>query len=494
MYDLIIRGGRLIDPETRLDAIGDVAIRNGAIMRVGDVAGPALREIDATGLVVAPGFIDIHAHGQSVPADRMQAFDGVTTTLECEVGSLPVAGWYDAQDSSGRVLNYGVSVGWVFARIAAMTGRTLEPSLSFMGRCMDDPRWVETVAGDAELEDILSRVRRGLDEGGVGIGIPNAYVPGAGVKEISRICSLAAEYDVPTYTHVAYASNIDPRSSIEAYTRLIGYAGSTGARMHICHFNSTSLMDVERAADLVRTAQAQGLKVTVEAYPYGVASTVIGAPFFADPAFPERTGRGYDALQRLDDGRRIGSRAELLQARAERPENLVLWHFLDVEGDARHRDLLDVSVLYPGGIIASDAMPWTLPDGTVYGGDAWPLPADAVSHPRSSGTFARFLRVYMRERGMLSLMEAMAKCSWLPASIVAPAAPAMRRKGRLQEGCDADLCVFDDRTIGDRADFAALNRPSEGVRHLLVNGQPVIDDGTLRRDAAPGRPVRGRRH
>ncbi|MFT8490888.1 MAG: amidohydrolase family protein [Gluconobacter oxydans] len=491
MFDLVIRNGLLVDPETGLEQVGDVAVQGGIIQRVGSFPSNAQCEIDATGLVVAPGFIDLHAHGQCVASDRMQAFDGVTTSLELEVGILPVSDWYARQQVRGRVLNYGASVAWAFARISAMIGRPVEPSLSFMGKCYDDPRWSENTAGSSELRDILSLVGQGLSEGGLGIGIPHAYVPGVGAKELVDLCTLAKRHEVPTYTHIAYSSNIDPRSSIEAYTRLIGYAGATGAHMHICHFNSTSLLDIRQAAELVSTAQKQGLNITVEAYPYGTGSTVIGSPLFGEAAFRERTGSPYTAIQRVDDGHRFESREEVLDVQRERPDTLVLWHFLDVESDPSAQDLLDVSVLYPGGVIASDAMPWTLPDGSVYEGLDWPLPETAVAHPRSSGTFSRFLREYLRERRKVSLCEAMWRCSLGPAKILETVSSQMRRKGRLQEGCDADIVVFDAATITDRADFAAMNRPSEGVRHLLVNGQAVISGGELNRDAFPGQPVRG---
>lgn len=489
MHDLIITGGRVIDPETGLDAIADVAISQGRITAIGTDLGPATRSIDAKGLVVAPGFIDLHAHGQSLPADRMQAFDGVTTTLELEVGVMPVAAWYDEQAEAGRVLNYGASTGWVFARVSAMTSQQVEGTVEGMGRAMREPRWVDEVATDAETADILDRVRAGLDQGGIGIGFPNAYAPGTGVKEMSQLCSLAASYGVPTYTHVAYMSNVDPRSSIEAYTRLIGYAGSTGAHMHICHFNSTSLQDVERAAELVRNAQAQGLKVTVEAYPYGTGSTVVGAVFFTDPEFPQRTGNGYQSVEVVSTGHRFTDRADLLAAQSDDPGALVLWHFLDVDVNQRHRDLLDVSVMYPGGAIASDAVPWTL-EGVTYRGDAWPLPEGAMSHPRSSGTFTRFLRRWVLERKDIDLLEGLRKCTLIPAQILEASTPQMRRKGRLQPGCDADIVVFDPDTITDRAEFKAMNRAAEGMRHVLVNGEAVISNGALERDARPGRAVR----
>jgi N-acyl-D-aspartate/D-glutamate deacylase len=490
MGGLVISGGRVVDPASGMDAVGDVAVLDGKIAAVGTGLGGAERVIDATGLVVAPGFIDLHAHGQSIPADRMQAFDGVTTTLDLEAGVMPVASWYRRQAEQGRVLNYGASTNWAFARIGAMIGFNEESSLEAFGRAMRDRRWVENVASETEVAAILDRLARGLDEGGIGVGILNAYAPGAGVQELTAVCELAAVRGVPTFTHIAYMSRVDPESAAEAYIRLIGYAGATGAHMHICHFNSSSKPDVERCARLVAKAQEHGLPITLEAYPYGTGSTVLAAAFFSDPEFEARNGTGYDSVQRVADGRRFRNREELLAAQADEPSTLVLWHILDTENNARHRDLLDISVLYPGGAIASDAMPWTLPDGTTYTGDAWPLPEDATSHPRSAGTFTRFIRQWVRERQAVSLLEGVRKCTLIPAQILAASTPAMCAKGRLQSGADADAVVFDLERLADRAEFSAMNRPAEGVRHLLVSGQPVITDAVMDVAARPGRPVR----
>lgn len=490
MFDLIIRGGRTIDPETARDEICDVAIKDGLIVAVGDVGGSAERTIEAGGLIVTAGFVDLHGHGQSVPADRMQAFDGVTTSLELEIGVLPVARWYDEQAEAGRVLNYGASAGWIFGRIAAMTAQQTESTIEGMGLATRDSRWVTEVADGSETADIVERVRTGLEQGALGIGFPNAYAPGTGLKEISQLCSVAAGFGTPTFTHIAFMSNVDPLSSIEGYTRLIGLAGSTGAHMHICHFNSTSLLDVERAAELVTNAQNQGLKVTLEAYPYGTGATVVSADFFGDPAFPKRFGMGYDKIEDLTSRHRFRDREDLFRARDENAGSLVLVHFLDVAGNDRHRDLLDVSVLFPGGAIASDALPWTMANGTTYVGDVWPLPEEAVSHPRSSGTFTKFLKEWVRERRTIALPEALRKCSLIPAQLLESCTPAMRRKGRLQVGCDADIVAFDYETLTDRADFYRMNAPSEGVRHLLIGGQSVISNGSLVLEARPGRPVR----
>ncbi|MBP0437047.1 amidohydrolase family protein [Tianweitania sediminis] len=490
-FDLVVRGGRVIDPETEFDAVADIGMAGGKIVSIGEGLPACEREIDATGLIVAPGFIDLHAHGQSIPADRMQAFDGVTTALELEVGALPVDRWYERQATNGRVLNYGTAAAWIFARKAVMIGLSLDGKLApieLMGAGANDMRWSVDTATPAQTDEIVSMMRQGLEQGALGIGIPHGYAPGGGMKEMAAVCELAAAFDVPTYTHIPYMSNIDPKSSIEAYVRLIGLAGATGAHMHICHLNSTSLQDVERAAQLIAKAQAQGLPITTEAYPYGTGSTVLSAGFFMEPDYPERTGTGYRSIQVISTGQRFENREQLAQARAEKPDAIVLWHYLDP--DNPHDDkLLDVSVMYPGGAIASDGIPWSSPDGSLYTGTEWPLGPDKTAHPRSSGTFTRFLRKWVAERKVVPLSEAIAKCTLIPARIVESCSEQFCRKGRLQEGCDADIVVFDLEKVYDRATFEEMHLPADGMVHVLVNGEPVIANGELVLDARPGRPI-----
>jgi N-acyl-D-aspartate/D-glutamate deacylase len=494
-FDIVIRGGRVMDPETGFDRIADVAIRGAEVVAIGPDLPEGGTELDARGRIVAPGFVDIHAHGQSLAADRMQAFDGVTTALELEVGALPVAEWYATQAGRARLLNYGTSAAWLFARcqvIADMPADGTVPSMTLMGRGADDRRWSLDAATDAQAEQIAALLEGGLAEGGIGIGIPNGYAPGAGVKELTRVCALAAATGSLTFTHIANASNIDPQSSLESYVRLIGLAGATGAHMHVCHLNSTSLLDVQSACDVLQRAQAQGLPITVEAYPYGTGSTVVSAGFFTQPDFAARTGSGYDKIELVRSGERFADSESMRAASARDPGDLILWHFLDMENEPAHRGLLDLSVTYPGGSIASDALPWTMPDGSFYDGADWPLPEEATSHPRSAGTFTRFLREYVRERALIGLMEGLAKCTLLPAQVIEATAPQIRRKGRLQVGCDADVVVFDFEQLRERATFREMNRTAEGMVHVLVNGVPVIRDGVLETEAAPGQAIVGR--
>lgn len=484
-----------MDPESGRDEVTDIAIVGGKIAEVGPVRdGMDVRTIDARGKIVCPGFVDIHAHGQTIASDWMQAFDGVTTTLELEVGVLPVHQWYDRQADGGRVLNYGASASWLFARKAVMAGIAPDAarhSMEMMGEGADNAGgWSTGISSPDQLTRISDIIREALEAGGIGVGIPHGYAPGAGVKEMTCVCDLAARAGVPTFTHIPFMSNTDPRSSEESYVTIIGYAAATGAHMHICHLNSTSLRDIARCRELLIKAQARGLPITVEAYPYGTGSTVISAGFFAEPGFPERTGSAYDTIELIHNGRHMKDRDDVLAARQEDPGALVAWHFLDVERNPAYRDLLDLSVLYPGGAIASDAMPWVEPDGSIYQGEDWPLPATLSSHPRSSGTFTKFLAEYQRSRGKIDMMDALAKCTAIPSAILEGCLPQMRRKARLQAGCDADIIVFDPDTVRDRSSFADMTSHAAGMETVLVGGTPVIWDGRLDTRVRPGRPLR----
>ena len=176
------------------------------------------------------------------------------------------------------------------------------------------------------------------------------------------------------------------------------------------------------------------------------------------------------------------------ELRAKNPGAIVVLHFYELPRDQK---LLDMAVLFPGGIIASDAMPWlTTRTGQETDPDVWPLPDDAFAHPRSAGTFTRFLSQYVRDRKLINWPDAIAKASYLPARYLEDTAPQMKKKGRLQVGTDADIVVFDPATVRDRATYEQPNQLSVGMRDVLVNGVFVIRDGELDKKAFPGKPVR----
>ena len=482
------RNNRLF--ETGLHAIRNVGIKGNRIAAVSDKPLKGAKTLKAEGMVVAPGFIDLHAHGQQLPAAWVQAFDGVTTQLELESGLLPVAKAYDIIEKEGRPINYGLGSAWTFARAMVMQPETGKPdgTILWFQKAFGQSGWQNSIPNEQQLEEIMDLVEGGLKEGALGISINAGYAPGMGRKEYYELAKLAARYKVATYTHDRYMSVLEPQSSFEALGEQIGLAAITGAHMHVCHINSVAGRDLEAATKLVKEAQDRGIPVTVESYPYGALSTAIGAEFFRGPEWLSRFGgKDYSAVEEKGVPLTEGKIQELQKSS---PGDVVVFHFLQEDTNQDDMKMLDRAVLYPGGAIASDGMPWFDPKGNIYAGDIWPLPEDAFAHPRSSGCFSRFYAKWVRERKAISLLEAVRKTSLIPAQILEEAVPEMKKKGRLQVGCDADVVVFDLETIEDKGTFVKPAQLASGKRHVIVNGVPVIEEGKRMGDARPGRAVR----
>jgi N-acyl-D-glutamate deacylase len=489
-YDVVISNGRVMDPETAYDDIANVGIKDGTIAVITKKEISGKETIDAVGHVVAPGFIDIHAHGQNIGDYRMQAMQGVTTMLELESGVVPIADWYELQAQKNLPIHYGAAAGWTFARIATFTETKPEATAKYFQDAQGRMDWKMNIATPEQQEQILKLVEQGLDEGALGIGINAGYAPGYGQKEYFALAELAAKRNVATFTHVRYASNMEPKSSFEAIKELIANAAITGAHMHVCHINSSSLKDIHSTLKLIDNAFENNINISVGAYPWGAASTVVGAAMFSGEGWRERMGSTAENFQL---GTKRMTEAQLTDYQKNNPGTFITWHFLD-ESNPDDLALLDASILHPKILIESDEMFWMFMDEhnhvINYEGDEWPLPKDTFSHPRSNGTFAKILRSYVRERKLMSMQEALRKMCLMPAQTLADFVPQMKKKGRLQNGMDADIVVFDPETISDVGTYEAPNQPAIGVQSLLVNGTLVVADGKLVTDAAPGQPIR----
>jgi N-acyl-D-aspartate/D-glutamate deacylase len=477
----------MIDPESGLDAVRDVAVADGRIAAVGTglTAQVTRGDVDVAGQVVTAGFVDLHSHVSDLGGLRLQALDGVTTALELEAGVTPVAQAYRRAAEQGRPINYGFAASWALARMEAVGGRPPEASLgAFMTR-ISDPAW-QRPAEPAQVSALLARLAADLAEGALGIGVLLGYAPAASPAEYQRVAGLAAEAGVPTFTHARDLIEMVPATLADGAEEIVRAAAETGAHMHYCHVNSTSQRLIDRVLGLVARAQAAGSRVTTEAYPYGSGMTGIGAAFLAPERLGER-GLSPSSLTYAPTGERVASAARLRELRQADPGGLVIIDLLR-ENDPADLALLMRSLTFPGAVVASDAMPltWTAPPADPLG---WPLPPTAITHPRTAGTFSRALRLLTRQ-GPLSLAQALAKCSLEPARLLQDRVPAMRRKGRMQAGADADVVVFDPAAITDRASYRHSTLPSAGIRHVLVNGAFVVRDGGIVADARPGRPVR----
>ena len=490
-YDLVIQNGHIVDPDSGWDGPGNIGITNGKIATISKDPLTGTKVIDAKGQYVTPGFIDLHAHAiLQVSGTWMQAYDGVTTALELESGMLPVAKSYEQyEQQGGRPINYGVSASAVFARIAALENETPSPDAAFFLDAFAKPEWQLNLATDEQLEKILELIEQGLKEGGIGIGCNHGYAPATGRKEYYKIAELAKKYDVPTFTHVRYLSVLEPDSSFEAIEELIGLSFNPGAHMHICHLNSISLRDIDDIGEMISSAQKKGGRLTVESYPYGACSTAIGAQFLRGDDWRQRMGNIESSdVEYLGKPLNDDSMAAMQK---DDPGNIVVCHFLQPDKLEKDAEVLAKSNLYPDSCIASDSMPWQKIGSNDFIDDGvWPLPKTAYAHPRSSGTFTRFIKLYVRDQKKISLMEAIRKVALIPAQILEKSTPQMASKGRLKVGADADILIFDLNKVADKATYVDPTLPSEGMDYVIVNGVPIIENGILDTKARPGKPIR----
>ncbi len=446
-YDLVLAGGRVMDPESGLDAVRDVGIRDGTIAAVSESPLDGETVVDVSGLVVAPGFIDLHAHGQDLFSSQLQAQDGVTTALELESGTGDVDEWYASREGKAAI-HYGATASHGAARRLALGGQ----------------RQAVRLAADLEQVVVMEdRLRDELGRGALGLGFGIQYTPGARREEIHRLFQLAAEEGVANFVHVRYAGLVEPGSSIEAVHEMIANAASTGAGVHIVHIGSSGLGQVPTLLSMIEGAQASGLDVTTEVYPYTAASTDIRAAIF-DPGWRERLGGDFGDIEWDATGERLTE--DTFNERRETGGRIIA-HIIPQE-------MFELALAHPAVMVASDGVPFVNGQG----------------HPRGAGTFARVLGRYVREEGLLTLMDALRKMTLMPAQRLDAYVPQMANKGRIRVGADADITVFDPATVIDNATFQSPTEPSSGIEHVLVAGTFVVRDAELIETALPGQAIR----
>ena len=442
IYDTVILNGRVMDPESGLDGVRNIGIRGRRIDVISKATLRGRTVVDARGLVVAPGFIDLHSHGQDDEHYRYKAHDGVTTALELEIGASPIADWYRSREGKA-LINFGASSGHVPARMAIMhdTG-------NFLPRDAAKNR----AATPEETLSIIQRVRQGLDEGALGIGFGIAYVPTATREEILRLFQLAAERRVPVFVHMR------GDGAVAALQEAIANAAVTGAALHVVHITSVGGKSTATCLQMIEGAVKRGIDVTTEMYPYTASATRIESALY-DGNWAERTGWKYSDLQWVATGERLSAESF---ARYRKLGGAVISHTVPEEAVRQ-------GITSPFVMIASD--------GRLTGGKG---------HPRGAGTFSRVLGVYVREQKLIPLMEALRKMTWMPAQRLQASVPAMRNKGRIKVGADADLAMFDAGRVIDKATFENAGQYSEGIENVMVNGVLVIRNGKFVEGIYPG--------
>ena len=447
-YDTVISRGRVMDPESGLDAVRDVGIRGGKIAAISQARLQGRSVVDAHGLVVTAGFIDLHQHGQTPENYALKARDGVTTALELEVGVCPVAPWYAAREGKAAI-NFGATVGHIPVRMALM-----HDSGTFLPR----DKAVNTPASAARLSELLSMLRHGLDDGALAIGMGIAYVPGATREEIFRVFELAAERKVPVFVHLRSAGPVEP-GGIDALQEVMADAAGSGASLHVVHITSTELRQTGLALQMLRGARKRGLDFTTEAYPYTAGMTDLASAIFSEGWQERNGGIGFGDLQWAATGERLTAESF---ARYRKQGGMVAIHAIPEE-------VVREAVAAPDVMVASDG-----------------LLENGKGHPRAAGTYSRVLGKYVRDEHALSLMQALRKMSLMPAERL-----HLADKGRIKPGADADITVFDPQRVSDRATYENPAQASVGVQFVMVNGVWVVKNGEVQAGVFPGRGVRG---
>ena len=458
-YDLVISGGRVIDPETGLDGIRHIGINQNRIDAVSRVPLNGREVINATGLVVSPGFIDLHAHGQNIIGQTYQVRDGVTTALELESGVYPFPNQEQEVQSLSKqlserggksLIHYGYSAGYYGARLRVKGN--------------DQKKLKYETASITEQREILSYVEQQLDKGAIGIGLPLDYMSkGINDDELAGIFYLAARRKVPVFVHIRMS---DDASDPSGFEELVALVRKTKASLHMVHLTSTGLGRVPHYIALMDKARADGLDISTEVYPYTANATGINAQIL-DGDWQTRWGISYQDVEWPPTGKRFTGKPMWNEYRKKYPNGGVIMHSMKEEW-------VEMAIRHPGIMIISD--------GNIQS-------FNQRVHPRVAGTYARVLGRYVRQKKVISLSEAIAKMSYLPAKRLENFTPLMKRKGRIQVGADADITIFDSNEVIDQATFAEPNQFSTGIRHVVVDGQVVVKDEMIRPEVYPGQPI-----
>ena len=488
-YDLVISGGRVIDPESGLDAERNIGVSDDRISRISKKRLKGHRVIDATGLVVAPGFIDTHTHGQTQFGSKLMLRDGVTTTLDLEVGGINIDDWYARRKGKWQT-NYGITVSHEYLRMVVLDGLELEEPLDAQRigpiraeaeRNNGVPDFAVTRPDLEQLNDIVRHLDEELQQGGLGLGSTIGYmIEGVTTEEMWELQKLAAAFGRGTYSHVRFlGNNLPPSEGTLGLAEALANALALNAPFMAVHDNNQGWWENE---DKLAAARQQGFNVWSEYYPYVAGSGPIGSEFLRPEVFLKEWRAEYETWMMDPATGEFYTEQTYQEKRAENPGYIVVV-FLHPR-----KAWLRQWLMRQHAIVGSDGMPTTDVDGNDL---SWNSPyEDFVGHPRTAGSHARVLRLG-REEGV-PLEQSIRQLSfWAALHLGEAGIESMQDRGRLQEGLIADITVFDPNAVTDNAEYTLGKNgsPSTGIPYVIVSGEVIVDNSVVQQ-VYPGQPIR----
>lgn len=444
-FDLIIKNSTLADPEKGTISNGNIGIIDNKISKVTSDKIQGKSEIDALGCIACPGFIDVHSHLDGcMETARLSALQGITTAIggNCGFSPISIKDFLKSQDDKGFLINQAELIGAVSLREAAGVKNPY------------------TAANTNQIDKMCVLLNKAFEEGAMGLSFGIEYCPGCSLDEVMALSRIASKYD----RIIAIHTNVGRPKDLSSLIKVIDLAKNAEAHVLVSHFvyqYGTGIMT--EALELVDKARAEGIRISVDSGMYKDFTTFIGSAIY-DEAYMKCFGWKYEDLLAASGkykGKRLNSEI-YKELRTFYPEQSVIC-YAGVEEEIY--EALSKNYVMPSTDTGKDPK----------------------SHPQNAGTFPRFFRKMVREKKELSLIEAVKRCTLLPAEIF-----NLKNKGKLTEGADADIVIFDIDKITDRADFPGVGQPDAiplGINYVIVNGKIIAKEGNLLEDVLPGKTL-----
>lgn len=490
-YDLVILNGRVMDPETKLDAVRNVGIKDGKIAKISKKKLKGKQTINAKDHVVAPGFIDMHDHNTAAPFGQKLALrDGVTTPMELEAGVYPVDTWYAYLEGKSQT-NYGASVGTIPVRETLLNPDYKTKAYGDFLYDMQKPKdthssmkWSTQIGTDKQIKQVGNMLEKGLQQGAIGIGhCPGYMVYGSTQRESNIVQKLAGKHGVFAAVHGRFSSQKPPTSGLLGIDEMMAPQATYGGGLVVQHMTAQTLSVTPQALQLIDDARAKGIQVIAEIYPYDFGGTIAGADYLHPDNYGPMMGREYKDIIEVSNMKPL-TKARYEELVKTAPGTSVMFYNAT-------KETVYKALAHPNTVLGSDSYPYTIRK-TGEPAVSWDTPYDAVNgHPRGAGAHAKLLRLVREKKVDIPLIEGVSKMTYLIAQFLQEnGVKQMANKGRMQQGMDADITIFDPSKVTDNSTMKDGGLPSTGIPYVLVNGTVVVKNSRVLKDVYPGLAIR----